>query len=138
MLFSLISERRKSCENSFYSFFCCCCAFRLSLSPIPAELMQMAVTLITVQENTTIIMATPPTSIQMASARMIMMTRPATIPVHPLAIIRDISPLLLSILHTVMVMMMVIFAAIMMVMIAVLTMAMSKLLCKRMKHISLF
>ncbi len=52
--------------------------------------------------------------------------------------IRDISPLLLSILHTVMVMMMVIFTAIMMVMITVLTMAMSKLLCKRMKNISLF
>ena len=94
--------------------------------------------MIEVQENITIIMATPPTSIQTASARMIMMTRPATIPVHPLAIIRDISPLLLSILHTVMVMMMVIFTAIMMVMIAVLTMAMSKLLCKRMKNISLF
>ena len=90
--------------------------------------------MIEVQENITIIMATPPTSIQMASAHMIMMTRPAAIPVHPLAIIRDISPLLLSILHTVM----VIFTAIMMVMIAVLTMAMSKLLCKRMKNISLF
>ncbi len=59
----------------------------------PAEQMQMADIMIEVQENTTIIMATPPTSIQMASARMIMMTRPAAIPVHPLADIYGIYPL---------------------------------------------